>query len=134
MVVRDNRTDNTEITRTTKEFSMNLNQDFTMAVETIRFLQKRKSNDFIQAEYVAGKLGYSIGYLQKVIQTLSKHGLIESKRGRIGGMRLRKRKITLLDIWNVTCGQIDTVSPSVPALKQPLKAFSDALGKVVICR
>ena len=113
---------------------MHLNQDFTMAVETIQFLKKRKSNDFIQAENVAGKLGYSIGYLQKVIQVLGKHGLVESKRGRIGGMRLRKRKITLLDIWNVTCGQIDTVSPTVPALKQPLKAFSDALSKVVICK
>ena len=112
---------------------MKLNQDFTMAVETIQFLQKRKSNDFIQAEKVAKELGYSIGYLQKVIQTLSKHGLVEAKRGRVGGMRLRKRKITLLDIWNVTSGQIDT-DPAIPELKKPFKAFSDALKKVVVCK
>jgi DNA-binding IscR family transcriptional regulator len=67
------------------------------------------------------------------MQTLGKHGLIESKRGRIGGAKLRKRKITLLDIWNVTCGQIDT-APAVPALKKPLKTFSDALSKVVVCK
>ena len=112
---------------------MKLNMDFTMAVETIQFLRKRKSNDHIQAEKVAKELDYSFGYLQKVIQALSKHGLIECKRGRIGGMRLRKRKITLLDIWNVTCGQIDT-APAVPSLKKPLKVFSDALKKVVICK
>ena len=112
---------------------MKLNLDFTMAVETIQFLQKRKSNDHIQAEKVAKELGYSVGYLQKVIQTLGKHGLVESKRGRIGGMRLRKRKITLLDIWNVTCGQIDA-EPAIPELKKPLKAFADALKKVVVCK
>jgi DNA-binding IscR family transcriptional regulator len=111
-----------------------LNQDFTMAVETIQFLMKRKSDDFIQAGHVAETLDFSVGYLQKVIQTLSKHGLVECKRGRIGGVRLRKRAITLLDLWNVTCGELDTVNPAVPLLKKPLKVFSDALSKVVVCK
>ena len=113
---------------------MKLNQDFTMAVETIQFLKKRKNNDFIQAGEVAKKLDFSVGYLQKVIQTLSKHGLVECKRGRIGGVRLRNKTITLLDLWAVTCGEIDTVSPAVPALKKPLKVFSDALSKVVVVK
>lgn len=113
---------------------MRLNQDFTMAVETIQFLQKREGNDYIQADKIAEKLGFSIGYLQKVIQTLSRHNLIETKRGRIGGNRLRNRKITLLDLWNVTVGEIDTTAPSVALLKKPLKAFSDALSKVVVCK
>lgn len=113
---------------------MKLNLDFTMAVETVQFLQKNKSDDYIQAEKIAEALDFSVGYLQKVIQTLGKHGIIESKRGRIGGAKLRKRKITLLDLWNVTCGQIDAVAPVVSELKKPLKAFSDALSKVVICK
>ena len=113
---------------------MKLNYDFTMAVETIQFLKKNKGDDYIQAEKIAKALDYSIGYLQKTIQVLAKHGLLESKRGRIGGAKLRKRKITMLDIWNVTCGQIDTVSPAVPALKKPLKIFADALSKVVVCQ
>ena len=112
---------------------MRLNQDFVMAVETIQFLLKRKSNDYIQAEKIAKKLDYSIGYLQKVILTLGKQGLIESKRGRIGGARLRKRKVTLLDVWTVACGKIDT-DPTIPALKKPLKEFADALSKVFICK
>jgi len=113
---------------------MKLNYDFTMAVETIQFLEKNKDKGYIQAERIAKALDYSIGYLQKTIQTLAKHGLIESKRGRIGGAKLRKRKITMLDIWNVTLGQIDTADPDVPELKKPLKVFSDALSKVVVCK
>ncbi len=112
---------------------MKLNLDFTMAVETIQFLQKNKSNDLIKAETVAKELDYSFGYLQKVIQVLNKQGLIECKRGRVGGMRLGKRKITLLDIWNVTLGQIDA-DLYIPELKKPVKAFADELKKVVICK
>ena len=113
---------------------MKLNYDFTMAVETIQFLEKNKSKGYIQAEHIAKKLDFSVGYLQKTIQVLAKQGLIECKRGRIGGAKLRNRKITMLDIWNVTCGQIDTVSPAVPELKKPLKAFADALSKVAVCK
>ena len=113
---------------------MKLNQDFTMAVDTVLFLKKRKTDDYIQAGEIAKTLDFSVGYLQKVIQTLSKHGLVECKRGRIGGVRLRKRTITLLDLWGVTCGELDTVSPAVPALKKPLKVFSDAMSKVIIVK
>jgi DNA-binding IscR family transcriptional regulator len=105
-----------------------------MAVETIQFLKKRKSNDFIQAGAVAEELDFSVGYLQKVIQTLSKQGLVECKRGRVGGVRLRNRTITMLDLWSVTCGELDTVNPAIPALKKPLKVFSDALSKVIIVK
>ena len=113
---------------------MKLNQDFTMAVETIQFLKKRKNNDFIQASAVAEALDFSVGYLQKVIQTLSKQGLVECKRGRVGGVRLRNRTITMLDLWSVTCGELDTVNPAIPALKKPLKVFSDAMSKVILVK
>ena len=113
---------------------MKLNQDFTMAVETVQFLQKSKSNDYIKAAQIAGKLGFSFGYLQKVMQTLSMHGIVECKRGRIGGARLRKRKVTLLDLWTATCGALDAIDPPVSQIKKPLKAFSDAMSKAVICK
>ena len=113
---------------------MKLNYDFTMAVETVQFLKKNKSDGYIRAERVAEALDFSLGYLQKTMQTLSKHGLIECKRGRIGGARLRKRKVTLLDLWNVTCGRIDTAALAIPELKKPLKVFADALSKVVVCK
>ena len=113
---------------------MKLNQDLTMAVDTVVLLKQRKSRDYIQASEIAKSLGFSLGYLQKVIQSLSRHGIVECKRGRIGGVRLRTtRVVTLLDLWNVTCGQLDLADPPVAALKKPLKAFADAMGKVVIC-
>ena len=114
---------------------MKLNQDFTMAVDTILFLKQRKNRDFVQVSEIAKVIGFSVGYLQKVIQMLSRHGIVECKRGRVGGVRLRTtRTVTLLDLWNVTCGRIDLTNPPVAALKKPLKAFADAMGKVVICR
>ncbi len=116
-----------------KEVIVRLNQDFTMAVETVLFLKQRKNNDYVQAGHIAEKLDFSVGYLQKVIQTLSRHGIVECKRGRIGGVRLRNKTVTLLDLWNVTCGELDYVDPPVKLLKKPLKAFATALSKVVVC-
>jgi len=109
-----------------------LNQDFGMAVETIVFLKKRKSNDYIQAGKIAKTLKFSVGYLQKVIQALGKHGFVESKRGRIGGVRLRAKVITLLDLWKVTCGGLEFTDPPMPIMKKPLKAFSDSLNKIIV--
>lgn len=111
---------------------MKLNQDFGMSVETILFLKDRKTADFIQAKEIAKALNYSLGYLQKVVQTLGKYGLVECKRGRIGGVRLRAKVITLLDLWKATCGDLTFTDPPVAAMEKPLKAFRDSLSKVVI--
>ncbi|UCG46655.1 MAG: Rrf2 family transcriptional regulator [Phycisphaerales bacterium] len=111
---------------------MKLNQDFGMAVETVQFLGQRKTADYIQAAEIAKTLKFSVGYLQKVIQTLSKHGVVECKRGRIGGVRIRAKTVTLLDLWKVTCGELNYADPPLTIMKGPLKAFSDAMGKIVI--
>jgi len=103
-----------------------------MSVETILFLKDRKTADFIQAKEIAKALNYSLGYLQKVVQTLGKYGLVECKRGRIGGVRLRAKVITLLDLWKATCGDLTFTDPPVAAMEKPLKAFRDSLSKVVI--
>lgn len=111
---------------------MKLNQDFGMAVETILYLKKRKGNDFVQAEKIAAALKFSAGYLQKVIQSLGRYGIVECKRGRIGGVKLKAKVITLLDLWNVACGGFDLGDPTLTIMEKPLKAFSDAMSKVVI--
>ena len=113
---------------------MKINQDFAMSVETILYLKKRKNSDYIQASEIAKTLDFSVGYLQKVIQMLSKQGIVECKRGRIGGVRIRAKMITLLDLWQATCGDLDYKNPSLATMKKPLKAFSDSMGKVVICK
>lgn len=111
-----------------------INQDFIMAVETILFLKKRKKDDYLQASEIAKSLDFSVGYLQKVIQMLSRQGIVECKRGRIGGVRIRARAITLLDLWKATCGGLDYAQPAVAAMKKPLRAFADSMDKSVIYR
>ena len=111
---------------------MKINQDFGMAVATIDFLKAKNTSEYIQAGEIAKSLKFSVGYLQKVIQMLNKHGLLECKRGRVGGVRLSGKKITLLDLWNITCGETEFNNPSVAILKKPLKAFFDAMSKIVV--
>jgi DNA-binding IscR family transcriptional regulator len=115
-----------------KEVIVKLNQDFGMSVETIHFLGARKTSDFVQAKEIAKALNYSLGYLQKVVQTLGKYGIVECKRGRIGGVRLRSKVVTLLDLWKATCGDLNSTDPPIPAMDKPLKAFRDSMSKVVI--
>ncbi|UCC97390.1 MAG: Rrf2 family transcriptional regulator [Phycisphaerales bacterium] len=113
---------------------MKINQDFAMAVEMIVFLKKRKNSDYLQASEIAKALDFSVGYLQKVIQMLSKQGIVECKRGRIGGVRMRARIVTLLDLWKATCGGLDYRRPALAVMRKPLRAFSDSMDKIVIYR
>jgi len=105
-----------------------------MSVQTILFLKKRKTTDYLQASEIAKALNFSLGYLQKVIQMLSKHHIVECKRGRIGGIRIRAKIITLLDLWKATCGGLDYTNPALAVMKKPLKAFADSMSKIVIYR
>ena len=111
---------------------MKLNHDFAMSIETIRYLKDRKTNDFIQAKEIAKALNFSVGYLQKVLQTLSRHGIVECKRGRIGGVRIRAKVVRLLDLWKATCGGLEFIDPPLVVMEKPLKDFSDSLSKVIL--
>jgi DNA-binding IscR family transcriptional regulator len=111
---------------------MKINQDFGMSVQTILFLKNRNTTEFLQAGEIAKALNFSVGYLQKVVQTLSKHGIVECKRGRIGGIRIRAKVITLLDLWKATCGELDIIEPALAVMKKPLKAFANSMKEVVI--
>jgi len=62
------------------------------------------------------------------------HGIVECKRGRIGGVKLRAKVVTLLDLWKATCGSLDFTDPPIVEMKKPMKAFVDSLSSVVIYR
>jgi DNA-binding IscR family transcriptional regulator len=109
-----------------------INQDFAMSVEMILFLKKRNSSNYLQASEIAKALNFSVGYLQKVIQMLSRQGIVECKRGRIGGVRVRARMVTLLDLWKATCGDLDYSEPSLSIMKKPLQTFANSMSKIVI--
>lgn len=105
-----------------------------MAVETIFYLKSRKTASFVQTGEIAKALNFSVGYLQKVVQTLSKYGILECKRGRIGGVRLGANVVTLFDLWKATTGSLDFTDPPIAVMEKPLKAFRDSLSKVVLYR
>jgi DNA-binding IscR family transcriptional regulator len=111
---------------------LKINQDFGMAIAAIDFLKDKNTSEYIQAGEIAKALNFSVGYLQKVIQMLNKHGLLECKRGRVGGVRLSAKTITLLDLWNITCGQTEFADPSLAIMEKPLKAFFTSMGKIVV--
>ena len=113
---------------------MKLNQDFGMAVETVVYLGKKKDAKYVQAGEVAKTLKFSVGYLQKVIQALGKRGIVECKRGRIGGVRIGPKAVTLLDIWEASCGGLDFTDPPLAVMNKPLKTFAGALRKIIIYR
>ena len=113
---------------------MRINQDFAMSVEMILFLKNRNSTEYLQASEIAKALNFSVGYLQKVIQMLSRQGIVECKRGRIGGVRVRARMVTLLDLWKATCGDLDYAEPSPAIMKKPLQTFANSMSKIVIYR
>lgn len=115
-----------------KEVIVKINQDFTMSVETILFLKQRKDSDYLQASEIAKALNFSVGYLQKVIQMPSRQGIVECKRGRIGGVRIRAGMVTLLDLWKATCGDLDSANPGMAVMKSPLKAFADSMSGIVL--
>jgi len=115
-----------------KEVDVKINQDFTMSVETILYLRQRKGSEYLQASEIAKALNFSVGYLQKVIQMLSRQGIVECKRGRIGGVRIRARTVTLLDLWKATCGDLNSADPTPAVMKRPLKAFADSMSGVVL--
>ena len=61
---------------------MKLNQDFTMAVETIQFLDKRKSTDFLQAGEVAkalNLLGVTPRDIIAIFQALKRMGSLRDE-------------------------------------------------------
>ena len=111
---------------------MKLNQDFRMAVETVLYLAKNKSGEYLQAEEIAKKLKFSVGYLQKAIQALGRQGIVECKRGRIGGMKIAASVVTLKDIWEATSGALDIIDPPLTVMNKPVKAFGQAMDKVII--
>jgi len=112
--------------------ALKINQDFGMAIAAVNFLKDKDTSIYIQAGEIAKHLNFSVGYLQKVIQMLNKHGLLECKRGRIGGVRLSADSITLLELWNITCGEAELADKNLAIMEKPLKAFFDSMAKIVV--
>jgi Rrf2 family protein len=69
------------------------------AIEALACLARRRPGSMLVRE-IAGETDIPLPYLSKIFQRLAEAGIVESKRGYKGGVRLSRdpRKITLLEI------------------------------------
>jgi len=66
------------------------------------YLSHQPHQDFISLSHIADELNIPFHFLTKVMQKLKKAGIIESRRGSVGGIRLAEpeRNISLFSIIN----------------------------------
>jgi Rrf2 family protein len=64
-------------------------------------LAGRKEKGFVPVEELGGALRVSKVFLSKIVQTLARSGVLESSRGRVGGVRLREGKVTLWQVISI---------------------------------
>ena len=69
-------------------------------IQAVLYLVTTHENDAISAENIKKKLGIPKEFVSKILQSLTQHGIIISKKGKNGGFRLAKlaSKIKLIDI------------------------------------
>jgi Rrf2 family protein len=69
------------------------------AIEALACLARRRPDSMLVRE-IAGETAIPLPYLSKIFQRLAEAGIVESKRGYKGGMRLSRvpEKISLLEI------------------------------------
>lgn len=69
------------------------------AVRALTILASLGNGGFAGASAIAAEIGAPANYLGKLLQTLTHHGIVESRKGAGGGFRLARppSKISLLD-------------------------------------
>lgn len=73
-------------------------------------LLAEEGDSILTTKEMARRLGASEAHLSKVLQRLTRAGLVESVRGPRGGFRLAREadKITLLEVWEAIEGRLET--------------------------
>ncbi|MBU0516367.1 MAG: Rrf2 family transcriptional regulator [Proteobacteria bacterium] len=73
-------------------------------------LMAEEADEILTTKEMARCLGASEAHLSKVLQRLTRAGLVESVRGPRGGFRLARgaAQITLLEVWEAIEGRLET--------------------------
>lgn len=84
---------------------MSYSLSFSKAVLVVIFISdkiRQEQYEFLSTRSIAEVLNIPKPTLVKILQNLSNHGIIETKEGKQGGIRLLKKpsKITVLDVLN----------------------------------
>jgi Rrf2 family protein len=93
-----------------------------------------REQEAITVSTIAAKLSASEAHLSKILQTLAKSGLLESRRGPNGGYVLTKpaSEVTLLEVYEVFEGPIrsDGCLFSEPVCHRVQCIFGDVVGRL----
>jgi Rrf2 family protein len=78
---------------------MILSQPSKYGLRAVLYIAKNDP-DLVQSKEIADELGIPLQYLAKILHSLSKHGFLESTKGRGGGFKLAHslEEITLFDV------------------------------------
>lgn len=69
------------------------------AIKALLNLERQKGEDYIQVKTLGEETGIPAPYLSKVIKILAVKGLVDTRRGILGGVKARrKNKITFYEI------------------------------------
>ncbi len=71
------------------------------ALRAIIFLANQPQDDVITISQIAKNIKVSEIFLAKIFQQLAKKGIIESQRGKTGGVRFINKNSSVLDIINI---------------------------------
>jgi Rrf2 family protein len=86
---------------------LKISEAASLALHTVSVLS-RNGGETATTHEIATGLGVSEAHLSKVLQRLTKAGIVESIRGPKGGFKLRKSgdKVTLLDVYEAMEGKL----------------------------
>jgi len=85
-----------------------ISQTSEYALRAVVYLASRSDDSFASAQGIAESVKVPVGYLQKILRMLSRHGILTAQRGSGGGFALAKvpSAISILDVLQASDTQI----------------------------
>lgn len=87
---------------------LKISEAASLGLHAMKFLAARFSEGPFSTETIALELGVSSAHLSKVLQRLSKHGMVKATRGPGGGVSLARRpeEVSMLQVYEALDGPI----------------------------
>ncbi len=91
---------------------MQITRQSEYAIRTLLELSRLPTGDFIQSKIISAKQEMPEQFLNKTVQILNQAGLVETRRGMQGGIRLavKPEEITIADVIEAVEGKV-TINP-----------------------
>jgi Rrf2 family protein len=87
---------------------MEITRQTDYAIRCVLYLSKKQDRPIVAVEEISGEMAIPRSFLSKIVQRLTKAGILASFRGMSGGFRLARKPsaITLLDVIEAMQGSV----------------------------